>query len=213
MDEGKEYYALVRKAFRILAPFYDIITKPFSKLRIKVVDFTDARDGSIILDVGTGTGGQAFAFAKKGYEVFGIDLSEDMIKVAHEKNRFDSAGFGVADATKLPLMDDLFDVSCVSFALHDMPLDIGEKVLKEMVRVTKLNGMMVIVDYALPRNRISRFFIYHIVRLYEYKYYSNFIKSDLKASLRKSGVEVKDEVKVLLGAGRILKGVKLSNFC
>ena len=209
MDDEREYYSLVKKVFDILAPFYDIVAMPLSRLRGRVVDFTGAEKGSKILDVATGTGKQAFAFAEKGYDVTGIDLSEAMLKVANKKNRYKNVNFQVADATNLPFEDNSFDVASVSFALHDMPLTIREKVLKEMVRVTKPEGMIVIVDYALPRNRIGRFLIYHFVRLYEREYYLRFIKSDLEALLRKSCIEIKEELRVLLGAVRILKGTKL----
>jgi len=209
IDEEKEYYSLVKKVFDILAPFYDIVAAPLSRLRGRVVDFTGAEKGSKILDVATGTGKQAFAFAEKGYDVTGIDLSEAMLKVANKKNRYKNVNFQVTDATNLPFEDNSFDVASVSFALHDMPLTIREKVLKEMVRVTKPEGMIVIVDYALPRNRIGRFLIYHFVRLYEREYYLRFIKSDLEALLRKSCIEIKEELRVLLGAVRILKGTKL----
>lgn len=212
-DEEEEYYSIVKKAFEELAPFYDIVTiSPVSsRLRDKVVDFTNARKGSKILDVGTGTGQQAFAFAKKGYDVIGIDLSEAMLEVANRKNKYENMKFEVADATNLPFENNHFDVSCASFVLHDMPLTIRKKVLKEMVRVTKPKGMIVIVDYALPENKIRRFLIYHFVKLYEGKYYLEFIKSDLEALLRKSGIEIKEELPVLLGAGRILNGIVLGD--
>ncbi len=208
LDEEKEYYSLIKKVFDILAPFYDIVTMPFSRVRDQVVNFTNPRNGSKILDIATGTGKQAFAFAKKGYEVIGIDLSEAMLNVANKKNEYGNVKFEVADATNLPFKDDGFDVSCVSFGLHDMPLTIREKVLKEMVRVTKTKGMTVIVDYALPKNRIGRFLIYHFVNVYEGKYYSEFIKSDFETLLAKTGIEIKEELPVLLGAGKILKGIK-----
>jgi len=50
--------------------------------------------------------------------------------------------------------------------------------------------------------------IYPSVKSYESRYYPEFIKSDIELLLRKSGIEIKDELPVLLGAGRILKGVK-----
>ena len=209
MDEEKEYYTLIKKVFDLLAPFYDFVTLPFSRVRNKVVNFTDARNALKILDVATGTGKQAFAFAKKGYEVIGIDLSEAMLKVANKKNKYGNVRFEVADATSLPFEDDSFDISCMSFALHDMPLTIREKVLMEMVRVTKPEVMIIIVDYALPENRIGRFLVYHFVKIYEKEYYSKFIKSDLEALLGKSGIKIKEKLPVLLGAGRILIGVNL----
>jgi ubiquinone/menaquinone biosynthesis C-methylase UbiE len=119
-DEG--YYSYIRKFFSRWAPFYDIVDVFISGMRDKVVEFTNARNGSKILDVCTGTGKQAFAYAKRGYDVIGIDLSEYMQKVANKKNRYENVKFEVADATDMPFEDNRFDVSCVSFALHDMPL-------------------------------------------------------------------------------------------
>jgi demethylmenaquinone methyltransferase/2-methoxy-6-polyprenyl-1,4-benzoquinol methylase len=205
-DEEREYYLLVRKAFTILAPFYDTVAAPFSGVRDRVVNFTDAQKGSRILDIATGTGQQAFAFAKKGYEVIGIDLSEAMLDVAKKKNKFKNAKFEVADATNLLFEDNSFDVSSISFALHDMPLSIREKVLKEMVRVTRPEGIIVIVDYDLPKNRIGKFLIYHFIALFEAEYYKNFIKSNLEALLGENRIEIIEKDTVLHGAGRILKG-------
>ena len=205
--EEENYYALTKKVFRFLAPFYDIISYPLHGIRGKVVDFADARHGSKILDISTGTGKQAFAFAKRGYNVVGIDLSEAMLKIAKKKNKYKNVKFRVADATSLPFANNSFDVSCVSFALHDMPLTIREKAVREMARVTKPKGIMLVVDYDLPKNKVGRFLVYRLVRLYEH-YYPEFIKSDLEALLRKSGIEIKRKVSVLFGCGRILKGVK-----
>ena len=89
-----------------------------------------------------------------------------------------------------------------------MPLAIREKAVEEMVRVTKPEGSIVIVDYALPENKIARYFIYHLVKSHETKYYPEFVKSDLEALLRKSGVEIKDEFQIVLGSGRILRGIR-----
>ncbi|MBI2832675.1 MAG: methyltransferase domain-containing protein [Chloroflexi bacterium] len=211
VNEVEEYYSLTKKVWDILAPFYDIGVIPLSKLRDKVVDFANPVRGSRVLDVATGTGKQAFAFAEKGYDVTGVDLSEAMLRVAKKNNKYSNARFQVADATKLPFEDRTFDISCISFALHDMPSTIQEKVLKEIGRVTNLEGTIVIVDYALPKNKMGRFLVYRFVRLYEAKYYEKFIKSDLKALLRKSGIKVKKEQRVLLGAGRILKGIKVGD--
>jgi len=206
MDE--EYYSYIKKLFGKWVPIYDIVDLFLSEVRDKVGDFTDAKNGSRVLDVATGTGKQAFAFAKKGYEVIGIDLSEDMLKVANKKNKYENAKFIVADATNIPYKDNFFDVSCISFGLHDMPLAIREKVVEEIVRVTKPKGIIVVVDYALPKNKICRFLIYRFVKSYESRYYPEFIKSDLEALLRKSGIEIEKEHSVLLGVGRILKGNK-----
>ncbi len=53
LDEEREYYSLIKKVFRILAPIYDFGTMPISGVRDKTVDFTNAGKGSKILDVAT----------------------------------------------------------------------------------------------------------------------------------------------------------------
>ena len=209
MDE--EYYSYIRKFFGRWAPIYDIVDLFISGVRDKVVDFAGARNGSRILDVATGTGKQAFAFAKKGYNVIGIDLSEDMLKVANKKNKYKNVRFEVADATNIPFEDKYFDVACMSFTLHDMPLSIRDKVLKETVRVTKPKGNIMIVDYALPKNKIGKYLIYCFVKSYESKYYPEFIKSDIRTLIQNSGIEIENELPMLFGAGRILKGMRIDN--
>ena len=206
MIEEQNYYSIQKKFWTIFAPFYDIAVRPISKVRETVVDFTDAPKGAKILDVSTGTGKQAFAFAKEGYDVIGIDLSEAMLKIANKKNRYKNLKLEVADASKLPFETGGFDVSCVSFALHEMPLTVREKVLQEMVRVTKPKGTIVTIDFDLPKNRIGRFFIYHFVKLSEGEHYVKYIKADLKTSIKKAGIVITGELPVLLGGGRIIKG-------
>ena len=207
----EDYYSYIREFFKRWAPVYDISDVFISGVRDKVVEFTNARNGSKILDVCAGTGKQTFAFAKRGYEVVGIDLSEAMLRVARQKNEYENARFAAADATKVPIEDNHFDVSCVSFALHDMPLTIREKVLKEMVRVTKSRGKVVIVDYGLPDNKLGRYLIYQVVRSYETKYYVQFIKSELEDLLRGLQIEIDRQAKIMLGTVRILRGINRKN--
>ncbi|MBE9482087.1 MAG: class I SAM-dependent methyltransferase [Chloroflexi bacterium] len=204
----EEYYSYIKEWFRKESRFYHILVDiPFSRLRDRVVDFAKTREGSKILDVATGTGGQAFAFAKKGYDVVGIDLSEDMVKVANKINRYENLKFKVADATSMPFENNHFDVSCISLGLHDMPLAIREKAVEEMARVTKPEGIIVIVDYALPKNKIGRLLIYHLSKSYETKYYPEFIDSDLKTLLRKYRIKIEKETPIMFGCGKISKWI------
>lgn len=208
MSEEKKYYALTKKAFDFLAPFYNIMTLPLIQVRSQVVKIANVGKGSKVLDVATGTGQQAFSFAKQRYDVTGVDLTESMLAIARKHNKNGFVKFEVGDATHLRFEDNTFDISCISFALHDMPLNIREKVLREMVRVTKPNSNIIIVDYDLPHSKISRALIYRLITLYEGEYYKQFIDSDLYTLLHKTGIEICEEVPILFGTGRILKGIK-----
>jgi demethylmenaquinone methyltransferase / 2-methoxy-6-polyprenyl-1,4-benzoquinol methylase len=208
MSEEKEYYARTQKAFGFLAPFYNIMTLPLIHVRNQVVAIANLSRSSKVLDVATGTGQQAFAFAKCGHDVTGVDMTESMLKIAGKHNKNGLVNFEVGDATHLHFKENIFDISCISFSLHDMPLTIREKVLREMVRVTRPKGIILIVEYDLPHKKISKTLIYRFVTLYESEYYKQFIGSDLDTLLHKMGIEVVARIPILFGAGRILKGIK-----
>jgi ubiquinone/menaquinone biosynthesis C-methylase UbiE len=162
---------------------------------------------SRVLDVGTGTGAQAGAFAEKAGRVVGVDVSRPMLDIARRNNRFPNLTFQQADATELPFGDASFDVSCVSFVLHEMPASIRERTIAEMARVTKPGGTVFIIDYAPPRGVLGNV-ISQVVRLYERHYYLDFIRSDLHALLQRMGLDLRDERFILHGGVRVVIGAR-----
>ena len=184
---AEDYYQYTNKSFGRWAPFYDLFTMPISIIRDRVVDMTEAKKGASVLDVCTGTGAQAFAFGKRDCDVTGIDLSADMLKVAERKNKYKNVRFEIADATKVPFDDNCFDISCISFALHDMPHNVRHEVLAEMKRASR---RIVIVDYHIPQNRLDRWFHVFFTSLYESKYYKDFARRDIKELLHPDLVAV-----------------------
>jgi len=168
-------------------------------VRKKVVEVCSPTKDSKILDVCTGTGGQAIEFGKKGFEVTGIDLSEEMLEVAKKKNKHENVKFEIGDAANIPLKDIDFNISCVSFGLHEMPHTIIEKVLSEIKRVTKPDGKIIIVDYSLPKNKLIRSVGYHFIKIYESKYFQSFVKTDLPKLLKTHEIDVTQNFTMFLG--------------
>ena len=210
-DEEREYYSFSRRAYAVFAHVYDAVVFPFRKLRHEVASTVDLPPGARLLDVATGTGQQAFAFAEKAREVVGIDLSEEMLRVARRKNRLPNVSFQQADAAELPFEDDSFDASCVSFALHEMPSSVRERVVREMARVTKLGGSITVVDYGLPRSQMASALTFHFVKVYEREYYADFVKSDWRALLEDAGLEVMDDRPALRAMARVMTGRKTAS--
>ena len=101
--------------------------------------------GMRVLDVGCGTGNQSIKLARMGMQVTGIDKSIKMLEIAGEKAREKgnlSVDFQYMDAEKLEFEDDSFDgvISITAFEFLPDP----EKVLKEMFRVVKKGGSILI---------------------------------------------------------------------
>ncbi|MCK4223739.1 MAG: methyltransferase domain-containing protein [candidate division Zixibacteria bacterium] len=200
-----EHSTYVLHFFKKWAPFYDVVDLFIRGIRERVFHFTDPEKEAKILDVCTGTGKQAFAFGKRGFEVIGIDLSEDMLRVAARKNRYENVRFEIGDAKDLPYRESHFDISCISFGLHEMPQPLIKKVLGEMVRVTKSQGKIIIVDYASPKGKIRNFLFYHFVRLYESKYFPEFIKADLSGVIDGIGLKLRGFCEWAFGCVKIWK--------
>jgi len=203
---SEDYYSYNKSFFKRWVSLYDTLTAPVSRLRETVVDFTNAEKGARVLDVATGTGKQAFAFARRGYEVTAVDLSEDMLRVARKNNVYANIIFEAGDATALRFEDGSFDVVCISFGLHEMPAGVMKKAIDEIARVASQKGSIIVVDYTLPSNKIWRWFAYHIVKSYESKYYPEFIRYDLEILLRNAGIEIRDKKAVYGGMVTIFKG-------
>lgn len=90
-----------------------------------------------------------------------------------------------------------------------MPRSIREDVVKEMARVTKANGIIVIVDYAVPAKNLLCSLFLRIARLGETKYFPEFMQSGLTEVLKAAEIQIIVEVPILAGLGRISKGVNM----
>ena len=205
-EEERAYYALNQRVWPRFAPFYDLVTVPLRGLRHEVVRAAGIGPASRVLDVATGTGSQASAFAEVAREVVAIDLSPAMLAVARRKRHRPNVKYVQGDASALPFADGEFDASCVSFALHEMPASIREAVLAEMVRVTAPGGTLVVVDYGLPRNAVASFLVRHAVGLYERDHYADFLRSDVRGLLEHAGVLLREDRRALAGIARVLVG-------
>lgn len=105
-DAERAYYALQARVYRLLAPFYDAVVLPLRGLRGAIAALVP--EGARVLEVATGTGEQALAFAARGDAVVGLDLSDAMLRRARRKNRFAHAMFVHGDTTALPFADASF---------------------------------------------------------------------------------------------------------
>jgi ubiquinone/menaquinone biosynthesis C-methylase UbiE len=95
------------------------------------------------LDVGTGVGALALAFAPIVREVVGVDPVPELLELARERAPA-NATFVEGDGTDLPFEDGSFDLAGTLRTLHHVPRP--ELVLAELARVTRAGGRVLVID-------------------------------------------------------------------
>lgn len=155
----------IRSLFDNIAPDYDKLNHILSLNIDKgwrkraVCEIADVQQKLSVLDVACGTGDFTIEIAKKvteGSKIVGIDLSEGMMKVGREKiaDAGVDATLEYGDCEALAYQDNSFDRISVGFGVRNFEhLDLG---LKEMCRVLKPGGKLVILELSVPSNPIIR---------------------------------------------------------
>ncbi|AXI79012.1 demethylmenaquinone methyltransferase [Peterkaempfera bronchialis] len=114
--------------------------------RRAVARAVDVRPGDRVLDLGAGTGTSSLPFAAAGARVVPCDFSLGML--TEGKRRHPRLPLTAGDATRLPFANDSFDVVTISFALRNV--QDTDAALREMLRVTRPGGRVVICEFSSP---------------------------------------------------------------
>ncbi|WP_067194639.1 class I SAM-dependent methyltransferase [Microbacterium sp. XT11] len=113
------------------------------------------KPGELILDLGAGTGSSSASLARSGAQVVAADFSPGMLAEGRRRHgSIRNLSFVQADAENLPFADDEFDAVTMSYALrnvHD-----PKRALRELFRVTKPGGRLVINEFSTPPGRLFR---------------------------------------------------------
>ena len=205
-EDYKEYN---EHLFERLVSIYDTAALVLIPIRKRIGILLKEAGSKNILDVACGTGTQAISLAEEGFQVTGIDLSTAMLKRAEMKaNKIHKIRFLCEDATQMRFKDGSFDATTISFALHDMPHEIRTKVLKEMERVTKKGGHIIIADYATPSDGFVPKIEHHISNLFESKYYESFMEKGLNSYLVQAGLKPDAREILMIGIAQIVVCIK-----
>jgi demethylmenaquinone methyltransferase / 2-methoxy-6-polyprenyl-1,4-benzoquinol methylase len=161
LEEGQ-----VRAMFDRIAGFYDVMNSVMTaglhhRWRERAADLARVGPGDRALDVATGTGDLALELARRvrpGGEVVGSDFSEGMLERARTKAGGEPGlRWEWGNALELPYPDDSFDAATVGFGARNFS-DL-EQGLREMARVTKPGGRVVVLEITTPqRPPLSWFF-------------------------------------------------------
>lgn len=153
-----EKAARVRAVFDSVAPRYDLMNDLMSAglhraWKLFAIAVSGVRSGDRILDVASGTGDLARAFARRvgpAGQVIMSDINGAMLRAG--RDRLIDAGAVVpavlCDAEKLPFGDAEFDLVSVAFGLRNMTHK--DRALSEMLRVLKPGGKLMVLEFSRP---------------------------------------------------------------
>jgi len=145
----------VERAYELYAPVYDFIFDwIFAPGRVAAVKHLDIQRGESVLEVGIGTGLNLPLYPPAS-RLTGIDLSEEMLDKAVERVQtlaMPNVTLKVMDATSMDFEDDEFDKAVATYTISAVPDPVA--VLREMRRVVKPGGVLVILNHFRSERRI-----------------------------------------------------------
>ena len=140
------------------------------------------------LDICCGTGDLALALARRGAETVGLDFNEHMLRIAEGKKSklgkrrqrrrrkasevllttdhglLTHLSFIRGDAQSLPFPDNSFDIVTIGYGLRNLAS--WETGLREMERVAKPGGKLLVLDFGKPQNPLWRGLYFGYLRLF-----------------------------------------------
>ncbi len=141
----------VAAMFDAVAAKYDLTNDVLSlgqdrRWRKAVAAAVAAGPGQRVLDLAAGTGTSSLPFAEAGAFTVPCDFSQGMLREG--KRRVPWLPFTAGDATRLPFRDGVFDAVTISFGLRNVHRP--EAALREMLRVTRPGGRLVVCEFSHP---------------------------------------------------------------
>jgi ubiquinone/menaquinone biosynthesis C-methylase UbiE len=119
----------------------------------RMLELAQLRGDERVLDIATGGGHTALAFARRASEVVATDLTPEMLDAAAVFAREQGAtniSFELADAEALPFADQDFDIVTVRIAPHHFPNP--EQFVREAARVLRPDGVLLLNDNMAPED-------------------------------------------------------------
>ncbi len=170
--------------------------------RGKAVILSGWRPGDRVLDVCTGTGEQAMAFARRGAKVVGVDIARGVLECAAAKTACQRPAWLEMDATELGFRDKAFDISTISFILHHMPEPVQCRLLTEVACVTRKR--IVIIEPHTPANpRLQPIWAVIHARFDESEYHTEWSRQDFPETCRSVGLKVEAVCLATFGIHRL----------
>lgn len=156
----------IQEMFSSIAYRYDFLNRLLSfgidtRWRHFAVNLIKYCEGGRILDIATGTGDMALGIAATtppSVKIVGIDFCKEMIEIANakvEKSDYsERITYAIAPCEAIPFPESSFDSVTIAFGIRN--LDDRSQGLREIYRVLKTGGRVIILEFSTPRPKPVR---------------------------------------------------------
>ncbi len=157
----------------------------------RMIELAQPRGDERLLDIATGGGHTALAFAPYVREVLATDLTPRMLEVAEAFIRAQGATnvtFQVADAEALPFPDADFEIVTTRIAPHHFPNP--RQYVREVARVLRPGGLLVLDDNMAPDDQELDLFLNRLEQWRDPGHVRNHRISEWRAWMQEAGLRV-----------------------
>ena len=201
-----------------LTGFYDLtirLTMPEKKFRTKLIDEVEPQNDETILEFGYGTGQNIILAHERNNKtkLNGLDIDPKVKEIAEYKIK--KLGFGITldlyEGATFPYPDNSFDKVFSSLVFHQLDAETKLYCLKEIYRVLKPNGNLIIGDWGKAKSKLMRFLFYIVQILDGFKTTNDNVNGLLPKFMEQAGfknVTEKDFINTRIGTYSYYKATK-----
>jgi len=201
-----------------LTCFYDLtikLTMPEKKFRTKLIDEVEPQNDETILEFGYGTGQNIILAHERNNKtkLNGLDIDPKVKEIAEYKIK--KLGFDVTldlyEGATFPYPDNSFDKVFSSLVFHQLDAETKLYCLKEIYRVLKPNGKLIIGDWGQAKSKLMRFLFYIVQILDGFKTTNDNVNGLLPKFMEQAGfknVGEKDFINTRIGTYSYYRAIK-----
>lgn len=174
-----------RQFFNFVSPIYPLIERNLAPSYGQALDVLDLNPDWDVLDLATGTGILAGAFAGRGHGAEGVDFSENLLRRA--RSQFPEVSFRSFDLVNLKdLPDNSRAIVCMGFLLHGLDAEFRQQILFQAGRIA--TERVVVFDYGREGN-----FLVRLIEWIEGPHYPGFLAASRHAEFAQAGLSIVKE--------------------
>ncbi|HEV7643175.1 MAG TPA: methyltransferase domain-containing protein [Pyrinomonadaceae bacterium] len=146
-----------------LTKFFDLairITMPETEFRRRTIEVVGPRPGETILNFGFGTGQNMVQVKRRcpGVKLYGLEIDPKVKAIAEKKlaRANEQVELRLYDGGVFPFEDDFFDKVVSSLVFHHLDAETKRNSLRELYRILKPGGKLLICDFGEAKNFLMR---------------------------------------------------------